>query len=371
VSGISIGGTNAAEFGWTGGCAVGTSLAGGQSCDVYVSFGPTSAGSKTASLSIATTAGTGSVALAGSAVDAQAPAKAKYSVSSIAFKDQTVGTASRKRSFSLTNSGGQTLVIQQVGIGGAHPQDFAASGSCVAGLGLAPAQSCSLSVTFTPTATGARSAEVVIATNVSSGDRVSLTGNGILASSGTKGKGAGGNADIVEYYNAELDHYFMTAFEEEVDALDGAKFRGWQRTGQQFLAATSIDTTPGTTLLINAVGQAAVPTLTPVCRFYGSPARGLDSHFYSGSPAECAQVAEKFPEDWLLESGEAMYVYLPDPQTGACPAGSIALYRMWNQRRDSNHRYTTDPAVREQMIAKGWLAEGYGTLGAAMCLPAE
>ena len=36
---------------------------------------------------------------------------------------------------------------------------------------------------------------------------------------------------------------------------------------------------------------------------------------------------------------------------------------------DSNHRYTTDPAVKAQMIAKGYVAEGYGADAVAMCSP--
>ncbi|MBI4740056.1 MAG: hypothetical protein HY777_00520, partial [Betaproteobacteria bacterium] len=45
------------------------------------------------------------------------------------------------------------------------------------------------------------------------------------------------------------------------------------------------------------------------------------------------------------------------------------VYRLWNQRPDTNHRYTTDPATRAQMIAKGYVAEGYGSAGVVMCVP--
>ena len=43
------------------------------------------------------------------------------------------------------------------------------------------------------------------------------------------------------------------------------------------------------------------------------------------------------------------------------------MYRLWNQRADSNHRYTADRAQRDAMIARGYAAEGYGPLGVAMC----
>jgi len=58
-----------------------------------------------------------------------------------------------------------------------------------------------------------------------------------------------------------------------------------------------------------------------------------------------------------LETPNAFYVYPPDA-TGACAQGTVALYRFWDNRPDTNHRYTTDPAVRAQMVARGWFPEG-------------
>jgi hypothetical protein len=64
--------------------------------------------------------------------------------------------------------------------------------------------------------------------------------------------------------------------------------------------------------------------------------------------------------------GANFYVALPDVTTGACPIGMISVYRLWN-RTDSNHRYTTDLAVRDETLAKGYIAEGYGPGPVAMC----
>lgn len=156
--------------------------------------------------------------------------------------------------------------------------------------------------------------------------------------------------DVIEYYNAGQDHYFVSSLQPDVAALDSGKFKGWVRTGWVF----------------PAYGQ---PTgnASPVCRFYIPPAVG-DSHFYSASPAECAQTAARFPS-FIEESPSVMYIDLPDPTTGACPASDIPVYRVWDNRVDSNHRYTTDPAVRAAMVAKGWIAEGYGPNQVIMCAP--
>jgi len=156
--------------------------------------------------------------------------------------------------------------------------------------------------------------------------------------------------DVVEYYNVALDHYFMSSLADDIDALDGGKFPGWARTGHRFYAYSG-----------------AAEHASPVCRFYLPPEDG-DSHFYSASPAECADVRVRFPS-FHFESANVMYAGLPDPVTGACLFPWTPVYRLWNRRADSNHRYTTDWTTRAQMISKGYVAEGYGPDGVAMCSP--
>src|SRR5207247_2501933 len=105
----------------------------------------------------------------------------------------------------------------------------------------------------------------------------------------------------------------------------------------------------------------------PVCRAYGNPAAGLDSHFYSASMEECYATLSSFNDAWLLEASEVFQMDLPDPVTGACPAGDVPVYRLWNNRIDSNHRYTTSLVIRNQMVAKGYIAEGYGPDIVTLC----
>jgi hypothetical protein len=162
--------------------------------------------------------------------------------------------------------------------------------------------------------------------------------------------------DAVEFYHAGFDHYFVTASADEINKLDTGVFQGWQRTGLSFKVAD-----PST----------VAPTMSPVCRFYGLPSAGLDSHFYSASPAECDEVRQRFAGAWLFESDNVFKVGLPDATTGQCPSGTVPIYRAWNKRVDSNHRYTTDASVQQSMIGKGYVAEGYGSPAnpVAMCSP--
>jgi hypothetical protein len=109
-----------------------------------------------------------------------------------------------------------------------------------------------------------------------------------------------------------------------------------------------------------------------VCRFYIPPEHG-NSHFFSASPAECATVSARVGVDpsysgYVLETTQAFYVALPFPD-GNCPSHWIPVYRLWNNRADSNHRYTTDPAIKQQMIGRGYIPEGTGADAVLMCSP--
>ncbi|MBA3777092.1 MAG: hypothetical protein H0X11_11735 [Betaproteobacteria bacterium] len=68
----------------------------------------------------------------------------------------------------------------------------------------------------------------------------------------------------------------------------------------------------------------------------------------------------------MFEAAAVAHIALPS-SSGACPADTRRVYRVWNNRADSNHRYTTDRTIREAMVAKGGVAEGYGVVGVSMC----
>jgi len=55
--------------------------------------------------------------------------------------------------------------------------------------------------------------------------------------------------------------------------------------------------------------------------------------------------------------------------TRVSSTSTAPVYRLWNRRADTNHRYTIDPAIRAAMLAQGWIAEGYGPNAVAMCAP--
>ncbi len=44
---------------------------------------------------------------------------------------------------------------------------------------------------------------------------------------------------VIEYYDATLDHYFMTPLANEIEELDSGQIAGWSRTGRVFDAYPS------------------------------------------------------------------------------------------------------------------------------------
>jgi hypothetical protein len=105
-----------------------------------------------------------------------APA-ATLSSSSLSFGNQKVGTTSAAKSVTLTNSGGGTLTITSLTSGGANPGDFARGGTCAVNTALSGGQSCTIQHTFTPSASGGRSAALAVGTNAGT-VTLSLAGKG-------------------------------------------------------------------------------------------------------------------------------------------------------------------------------------------------
>jgi glucose/arabinose dehydrogenase len=149
----------------------------------------------------------------------------------------------------------------------------------------------------------------------------------------------------VEYFNAALGHYFLTAFVEEAAALDaGAQGGAWTRTGFAF-----------------QVWNADDPDAVDVCRFFGTPNIGPNTHFYTGHPQECGGLRSN-----PLWTYEGIGFRMRLPVNDSCPALTRPVYRLYNNPTTVaavNHRYTTDGAVYNAMRAAGWIGEGVALCG--------
>ena len=181
IKGIGLSGPNSGDFHQQNTCPSSSStLAAGASCFISVIFTPTAEGTRSASLSIADNASGSpqSVALSGSGTNTSAPV-VSLSPTSLSFGNQQANTTSAARTVTLTNSGNAALTIKGIGLSGPNSGVFHQQHTCSSSL--APGASCTISVTFTPTAEGNCSASLSIADNASgSPQSVTLSGTGVM-----------------------------------------------------------------------------------------------------------------------------------------------------------------------------------------------
>jgi hypothetical protein len=174
ISSIAIGTANSADFSLSfDGC--GTRLASGARCTLEATFNPKASGNRTSQILVTddgvdspqkvTLSGVGTVV--------------GLSPNSVDFGDQTVGTKSAPRKTTLTNVGTTPLTFSgnAISVAGVNAADFSQINTC--GATLAAGKSCAIAVTFTPTATGTRKAQVSVTDNGGgSPQRVPISGTG-------------------------------------------------------------------------------------------------------------------------------------------------------------------------------------------------
>ncbi len=106
----------------------------------------------------------------------QAVSSVDLSTKSLVFGNQIQFTTSAAQTVTLTNVGTAALVMSTIGISG----DFSQTNNCPFGGTLRAGRSCSISVRFTPTATGVRTGTLTITdVDPSSPQVVLLTGTGV------------------------------------------------------------------------------------------------------------------------------------------------------------------------------------------------
>jgi len=166
---ISITGTNPRDYGQTNNC--GGSVAAGNSCSIFVTFKPTTTGTRSGTLSISDNAPNSpqTVALTGTGV---LPA-VTLTPPSLTFPAQLIFTTSKAQTATLKNTGLGILKIT----GATITPPFKFTSNCTATLN--PGASCTLSVTFTPTTIGNSSGSISITDNApQSPQKLTLSGTG-------------------------------------------------------------------------------------------------------------------------------------------------------------------------------------------------
>ena len=149
----------------------GTSVSAAGSCTLSVTFTPTTAGTRLGSILMQDNAA-GSPHVINLSGIGSGPV-ATLNPGSLSFSAQPVGTSSAAQAVILANSGNAALSISNIQITG----DYSQTNNCPATL--VASSSCTINVTFTPTASGTRNGALTVSDNAQgSPQTVNLTGTG-------------------------------------------------------------------------------------------------------------------------------------------------------------------------------------------------
>jgi hypothetical protein len=165
ISSISAGG----DFSQSNGC--GSSIAANGSCTVSVTFAPTATGNRTGTLTVNAGGITNTVSLAGTGA-APGPVL-NANPASLSFARTVVGSAAAAQTVTVTNPGTSAATVSNVAVTG----DFSQTSNCGT---IAVGGSCAVTVSFKPTAAGARTGTLTLTSNANnSPTTVALSGNGV------------------------------------------------------------------------------------------------------------------------------------------------------------------------------------------------
>ncbi len=177
VLALSMAGADASSFNLSGAGCQGLTLAPSASCTVSVSFAPSSAGARSATLLASATPG-GAVMSSLSGLGAL-PGSLSVAPGSRDFGIVATGTQSANQSFTVNNTGGVATGILVVALTGTDMGQFEVVTDGCTGAPLAPAGSCGLVVRFAPSAQGNLAAALSISASGSGTAIATLSGMGV------------------------------------------------------------------------------------------------------------------------------------------------------------------------------------------------
>jgi Abnormal spindle-like microcephaly-assoc'd, ASPM-SPD-2-Hydin len=152
-----------------------SSLASNESCTISVSFGARAFFTpQSATLNLMSSPGIlQTVSISALVINPEA----ELSAAILRFGDELVNQTSSAEPITLTNVGATPLAISGISLAGGNPQDYVETNNCPGSL--AAGNSCTISVTFTPSAKGGRPARLEIQDNAqASMQKVLLRGTG-------------------------------------------------------------------------------------------------------------------------------------------------------------------------------------------------
>ena len=219
------------DFSQTNTC--GSSIPASSSCTVTVRFTPTATGNRTGNLTVTAAGTTSTVPLSGTGV-APGPILSP-SPTTLSFAGTVTGTTSAAQTVTVTNTGTTSATVSGVAATG----DFSQTNNCST---LAVGGTCTVTVRFTPTASGARTGAVTITSNANnSPTSIALSGTGIGTDTNiARGRPATASSEV-------------NGAQTAATATDGNASTYWESANNAFPQWIQVDLGSATT-----VGKAAL-----------------------------------------------------------------------------------------------------------------
>jgi hypothetical protein len=181
ISSVTLTGTNPTDFAISSNTCVTAPVVVNSTCTVAVTFAPTGTGERQANLQFTDDASSSPqiLALTGNGLAPATPGVTVAPSSPIILPSTTQGATSVPVVVTITNSGNATLNVSAVTLTGANASDFALAPDNCTGKAVAANATCTVGITFTPSATGMRQANLQIADNApASPQSFTLSGTG-------------------------------------------------------------------------------------------------------------------------------------------------------------------------------------------------
>ncbi len=248
---------------------------GGSSQTFTLAFKPATAGAKSATVSVASTAGNASVSATGTG--AATAAALSVSPATLTYADQTVGTTSAVKTVTISNTGGTALTVNSITNG--NTTDFVLTAPA-APFTVNGGSSQTFTLAFKPAAAGAKSATVSVVSTAGNAS-VSATGTGLAVvsqpvlsvspaslsfSNVTVGASSTKTVTVSNTGNAPLSVTNITLSGSAVFSFSPASLAPVAAGGSATLTVTYsptvVGTDPGATLAITSDGGNASVALT-------------------------------------------------------------------------------------------------------------
>jgi hypothetical protein len=307
----------------------GSSIAAGASCTVSVKFTPAAAGARTGTLTVSAGGITNSVSLSGTGTTAGGgSATLSASPASVAFGSEAVGSTTAAQSVTVSNTGSAAASVSSVSAGA----PFAETNTC--GASIAAGASCTVSVKFTPTATGGAAANLTVASNATNPSlTVALTGTG------TSG---GGSTSTNLALNAPITASSFTQVYVASNANDGDTSTYWEGTNGAWPTTLTANLgTPQqdslTSVVVDLPPSSAWGTRTQTLSVLGS-ANGTSFTTLVGSATYTFNPATGNTVTIALPAGtSAQYVQLSFTANSVQNGAQVSEFQVWGTAGGTAH----------------------------------